>query len=629
MQLAAQEQKSISTGRARWSADTAMISAYIRRADSLQTLVDTDSLFVLYQEASKLSRQIGYDRATVYTLCKMGDIYFNHKKKFTQSKLTLYQALPSLPRLSFKDQQRFVPMTYNLLANALYMNGQNDSAIHYYSLALNAMKNMAVDNPKMLVEIYGNMGAVLSASRQYTKGIEYLKKALVSPGVDSSDLAKNYGNLGALYANFLNDMDSATYWWQHAITIYKARSAKKELQSIYANIGTGWVLPAHQDIDKAQRYFDSAIATDPTAINSNITLIQGLCGTNYYRGNYGEAIRYALQSLDIATVNGDREKEQYAYWALSYSYAHLGDTQKAHQYQRRLSFLEDSLHDEKIMKSISESESKYRLFEKNNELAENKARLYRQRLWLTASLGGGIILAGALLGIIFYARQRQRLQAGRLRNMEQQQQIDQLRVKMEAEENERARIARELHDGLGVLLSAAKINHHLLGKTASTDLSHNTAYRESGEIITQIYGELRSVTQNLIPDYIAHKSLEDALSVLIAKVDAPGFRVGLQAYGERREIHPEISFAIYRAIEEIVNNAIKHSGGTELMIQLLYHNDQLHITTEDDGKGFDAQKNYLGMGLNNITRRIEKTGGYITLSAMQGKGTMYSMEIPY
>lgn len=281
------------------------------------------------------------------------------------------------------------------------------------------------------------------------------------------------------------------------------------------------------------------------------------------------------------------------------------------------------------MKSISESESKYRLFEKNNELAENKARLYRQRLWLTASLGGGIILAGALLGIIFYARQRQRLQAGRLRNMEQQQQIDQLRVKMEAEENERARIARELHDGLGVLLSAAKINHHLLGKTAPTDLSHNTAYRESGEIITQIYGELRSVTQNLIPDYIAHKSLEDALSVLIAKVDAPGFRVGLQAYGERREIHPEISFAIYRAIEEIVNNAIKHSGGTELMIQLLYHSDQLHITTEDDGKGFDAQKNYLGMGLNNITRRIEKTGGYITLSAMQGKGTMYSMEIPY
>lgn len=625
----AQEKKSISLQPTNWTADTATINAIIARGDKLAEQPYTDSIFILYYEAWMMARQIRYDRAIVYTLSKMGSIYFNEKKKYTQSKITLYQVLPHLPRLNLKDRKRFVPATYNLLANALYMNGETDSAIYFYSLALNAMENMKVDNPKQLVELYGNMGAVLSAAGQYTKGIDYIKKTLTAPGVDSSELAHSYGNLGALYANFLNDMDSATYWWQHAIGIYKALHAKRELQNIYANMGTGWTLVTHQDIDKAQRYFDSAQATDPPAVHDNVMLQQGLSATNYYKGNFAEAIRHAERSLDIAIINGDKEKEKFAYWTLSYSYAHLGDIEKTHEYQKKLAILDDSLRDGRVMKSISDAESKYRLFEKNNELTLNKARMYRQQLWFTGSLGGGIILIGALLGIIFYSRQKQRLQAGQIRNMEQQQQIDNLRIKMDAEENERARIARELHDGLGVLLSAAKINHHLLGKTYPDDLSHNTAFKESGEIITQIYGELRSVTQNLIPDYIAHKSLEDALSLLVSKVDTAGFQVQLQSYGERREIHPEISFAIYRAVEEIVNNAIKHSGGSELLIQLLYHTNQLHITTEDDGRGFDPVKSYSGMGLNNIVRRIEKTGGFITLSAGPGKGTMYIMEIPY
>ncbi len=626
--VSAQEKKHIISG-AGWPADTATVNAVIRRADQLDLKQYPDSVFALYYEAYRMAKDMQYHRALVYTLCKMGDIYFNHKKRYPQSKATLYQVLPHLPELSRKDQQRFVPMTYNLLANALFMNAQYDSAIHYYSLALNAMENLSVDNPKVMTEIYSNMGAVLSASGQYAKGIHYLKKTLTVAGIDSAELAKNYGNLGALYANFIHDMDSATYWWYHAIALYKKLSMVKELQQVYTNIGTGWALLYHQDMVKAQRYFDTAWNTSPATANENISLLQGFGATNYYNGNYEAAIRYALQSLDIAVATGDKEKEQYVYWTLSYCYAHLGDATKTHFYQKRLAFLDDTLRNEKITRSISEAESKYQLFEKNNELIRNKARLYRQQLWLTASVAGGVLLAGILLGVVLYIRQKQRLQLGRIRNMEQQQQIDNLQVKMEAEEQERARIARELHDGLGVLLSAAKINHNLLGKALPPELRQHNAYGESGEIITQIYSELRSVTQNLLPDYIVHKSLEDALGLLIAKLDTPGFPISLQAYGDRQEIHPETSFAIYRAIEEIVNNAVRHSGGSELIIQLLYHEDRLHITTEDNGSGFDTGKNYLGLGLGNIERRVRKVGGFITLSSAPGQGTTYLMEIPY
>jgi two-component system, NarL family, sensor kinase len=625
----AQDVRTISISPMRLNRDSATVNAILQHADNLSGQIFTDSVFTLYSTANRIAKQIGYNRAVVYTACKMGDFYFNKKRQYRQSKSVLYEALHYLSKLNANDRKRFVPMTCNLLANALYMNGQNDSAIHYYSVALNAMQTMGVNNPGTLVQVYSNMGAVLSASGQHVKGIEYLKKTLTLPNVDSTDLGKNYGNLGALYANFLNNMDSATYWWRKAIPIHKALGHTKELQDIYANMGTGWTLMLHQDIAKAQRYFDTAVAIDTAAVWNNIMLQQGLSATSYFRGNYAEAIKHARRTLEIAAYTGDREKELYAYWTLSYSYAHLGDTQKTHEYQRRLSFLDDTLRNEKIMHSISESESKYRLFEKNNELAQNKARLYRQQLWLTGGLGGGIILIGALLSILLYTRQKQRLQLDRLRNMEQQQKIGYLYVKMEAEESERARIARELHDGLGVLLSAAKVNHNLLGKSLSEEQKHNTAFTDGGEIITQIYAELRSVTQNLIPDYIAHKSLEDALEVLTAKLDTPAFRIAVQSYGQRRELHPETSFAIYRALEEIVNNAVKHSGSSELMLQLLYHDDKLHITTEDNGQGFDTRKSYPGLGLSNIIRRIEKIGGYVTLSSTPDKGTLYVMEIPY
>lgn len=625
----AQDVRTISISPMHLNRDSTTVNAILKHADNLSDKTFTDSVFTLYNAANRIAKQIGYNRAVVYTSCKMGDFYFNKKRQYRQSKFVLYEALPYLSKLNANDRKRFVPMTFNLLANALYMNGQNDSAIHYYSLALNAMQTMGVNNPGTLVQVYSNMGAVLSASGQHIKGIEYLKKTLTLPNIDSTDLAKNYGNLGSLYANFLNNMDSATYWWRKAIPIYKALGHTKELQNIYANMGTGWTLMQHQDIAKAQRYFDTAIATDTAAVWNNIMLQQGLSATSYFYGNYSDAIKHATRSLEIAAFTGDRERELYAYWTLSYSYEHLGDTQKAHQYQRKLSFLDDTLRNEKIMRSISESEAKYRLFEKNHELAQNKARLYRQQLWLTCGLGGGIILIGALLGILLYSRQKQRLQLDRLRNMEQQQKIGHMYVKMEAEENERARIARELHDGLGVLLSAAKVNHRLLGKSLSEEQKHNIAFTDSGEILTHIYAELRSVTQNLIPDYIAHKSLEDALEGLTNKLDTSAFHIDIQSYGQRRELHPETSFAIYRALLEIVNNAVKHSGSSELIIQLLYHDDKLHITTEDNGEGFDTKKNYQGLGLSNIIRRIEKIGGYVTLSSTPGKGTLYVMEIPY
>lgn len=608
--------------------DSSAILSIITEADKIAEQYP-DSANRQYIQALELGKKAKIAKSIVYCAARIGAYYFNNKHDYTKGLEILKMAVPNFQKLD-KNDYALIPMTCNLLGNCYFKTGINDSAICYYLKALRTFDSLDIKAPQLNAQVYGNMGAVLSSSGQYMSGINYLKKALTIQGINSSDLANVYANLGAMYANYMKDMDSATYWWSFAIKMYHNLSAKTQLQDIYANIGTGWVVVVWpHNLEKAQKYFDTAIQIDPVAAESNIQIQQGLSGIAYYKGNYTDAIKYSKKALQIAEKTGDRKPKQYAYYTLSYCYEHLHDTQQVFYYQRALSLLEDSLSNEKIIQSISESETKYRVSEKDKLLAQNRVRLYKQRLLLTGSVGGGALLAMLLLSFLYLYRQKQKSHKNEIRNLEQQQQIATLHTRMDAEEKERSRIARELHDGLGVLISAAKINYNLLGKTVTDEVHASIPYQEGETILDQIYTEMRTVSHNLAPDYIALRSLEEAMSQLITRLNTESFQIRLQTYGDSKELHPEKSFAIYRAIEEIINNALKHSQGTSLLVQLLYHTDKLHVITEDNGRGFDTSKIYMGLGIRNIARRIEDVGGLITLSSEYGKGTTYLMEISY
>src|SRR5690606_22577807 len=122
---------------------------------------------------------------------------------------------------------------------------------------------------------------------------------------------------------------------------------------------------------------------------------------------------------------------------------------------------------------------------------------------------------------------------------------------------------------------------------------------------SQMQQEVEWITNNLVPDYITENGLENAIQALLAKFNRPGdFDIQLSSYGQTNELHPDRAFSLYRVLEEIIHNAVKHSGAKHLDIQLLYHPEQLHISLEDNGRGFDIQVTYAGMGMQNIENRI-------------------------
>lgn len=628
-----QEAIQISTQRL----DKSGIIHYINVTDSINRY-DRDGAAKRYVIAYQNSKAIHYSDGVIYSLLQLGKYYFDYRKDYERSAYYLNLALPFADCSDLKRIQ-LIPHVYNFLAGSYFHTGQQDSAMLFYIKALDFVDihNLRIRN--FVSTIYSNLGSVLSATRQYQQGARYIRRSVeiiegknnenrLNKG-DSIILLSNFQNLGALYVNFISNIDSAEYWFAKATHIAKHSNDSARLQNIYANLSLAWLSDEQFYAAKACHYLDSAITYGPNHVSSNIRIQLALGRLYYFKGQFQKAINASQRAIALCENIGKEERKLLAYTTLAFSYAALGNIQQSMAYRKAFTVLSNQISNEDVTNAISSMEVQHRVAEKDKALAEQKARLYQQRYWLAGSVGGGGILLLALVGFVRNSRQKRRLERERIQNLERQQKIDQLQVERETEERERKRIAQELHDGLGVLLSAAKINQTMLARVVP-GAEGAKPFNESKLILSQMQQEVEWITNNLVPDYITENGVESALHTLAAKFNRPGvFDIHLESYGGVRELHPDRAFSLYRALEEILHNAVKHSGGNQLDVQLMYHPDQLHISLEDNGKGFDTQLTYAGMGMQNIRNRIMGMGGVFELSSIPGKGTSYILQVPY
>jgi len=244
-----------------------------------------------------------------------------------------------------------------------------------------------------------------------------------------------------------------------------------------------------------------------------------------------------------------------------------------------------------------------------------KEQEFYQRLQIVVSVVG-IILLYFIITIIRYQRRSLRLHKEKI-----QAEIDTL-------ENERKRIASDLHDELGSLLSAVKLQINSLDIDDPLD---QEVIRKSSVHIDSIIHKLREISNNLMPNTLVRKGLKKAIEEFTENSQ--------QSYGLQVKFiceqeltlsqHKEIN--IYRIIQEIFHNTIKHAKATVLIIKILIEDNRLLLMTADNGRGFDyfaKVKDNPGLGLRNLQSRAEVMGGELTCQSEPGKGTMYTFEIP-
>ncbi len=228
----------------------------------------------------------------------------------------------------------------------------------------------------------------------------------------------------------------------------------------------------------------------------------------------------------------------------------------------------------------------------------------------------GIIFAYFIISIIRYHRRYVRLQKERIY------------AEITVQENERKRIATDLHDSIGPMLSAVKLN---ISSIELADAGDQEVILKSSRYLDEIIGSMREISYNLLPNTLQRKGLVEAVKEFIAQINHKSV-VSIQFFvltecnvPKEKEIH------IFRMIQEIIHNTLKHAQAKNLQIGMREEDKVLLLFTKDDGKGFaiDREKtSYKGLGLKSLESRVEILNGILSLESKPEKGTNYFIKIP-
>jgi signal transduction histidine kinase len=216
--------------------------------------------------------------------------------------------------------------------------------------------------------------------------------------------------------------------------------------------------------------------------------------------------------------------------------------------------------------------------------------------------------------------------------------IDRLRVEkrvinaiINTEENERKRFAKDLHDGLGPLMSTVKMSLSALGERIK-DPTDTVILNNTNHLVNEAINTLKDISNNLSPHILSNFGLSSALSAFIAKINqTKAIGIDFKSNMEDLRLESEKEVVVYRAACELINNSIRHSGASRIEIDLNKHEKFITLQFYDNGRGFDTsslgREDAKGMGLSNIETRVKSVDGVFILESTPGKGTCALIKI--
>lgn len=321
---------------------------------------------------------------------------------------------------------------------------------------------------------------------------------------------------------------------------------------------------------------------------------------------------------------------------LSQIYAKKQDFRNAYHFLHQYMELTRASNQAEMKKKINELDAQYQSEKKETEILElqkNKqiqALSIRQKSTLNYLLIGGIT---ALITIVFLLyksyNRKQQLASQRIRKLETEKKLSATEAILKGQEEERSRLAKDLHDGLGGLLSGVKFSLTNMKDNLIVTPDNMSVFERSLDMLDTSIKELRRVAHNMMPEMLVKFGLDEAVKEYCNSVTATKMlTIKYQSFGMDKRIDSTSEIIIYRIIQELLNNILKHASASDVLVQLVKGNERLSVLVEDNGKGFDTAtlENNKGAGWTNIRSRIDYLKGRFDIHSEQGKGTTVTIE---
>lgn len=451
------------------------------------------------------------------------------------------------------------------------------------------------NNKGILSKTYKEIGNNLFDSEPL-KAKDYYQKALLE-NKKVNDLefeADVFGNIGLLYSEKLNNYKLARKHNALAFVYYHKHQLNFKIACNYINQASVFL--------KEKKYNSASVM-------------------------YQKADAIKIKDNNTAT-------RVLLYGLMADLYKETKDYKKALEFTEKQKVFQSINDDNLQVKAIRDIDIKYKTKEHKTQIAG---------LQSTMNIGFIVILVLLMILILFVlgyknmskkkkiADQEKLIETQKLENVLKEQELHEIDILLEGQEKERVKLANELHDNLGSLLATVKLNFNNLKQQNNIPEDKNQLFEKTDLLIDEAYQKVRTIAHSKNAGVIANEGLLPSIQNIANKMSIPNkLIVEVIPFGLDERLENNLEINIFRMVQELLTNCIKHAEASKIVINLTQHDDSINIILEDNGRGFDVKKvdKKEGMGLANIEKKIEHMGGVFTIDSFEKRGTSIIIDIP-
>jgi signal transduction histidine kinase len=505
-----------------------------------------------------------------------------------------------------------------------------DSALHYCLQGAKIIESFGDKTAQ--ARMNNGMQLLYYYLPNYEKASFYGEKAVrqAREVKDDNLLLQSLSNLSMSYKD-LQQLDKSLSVLTEALNLAEKAGDVYSASAILLNMGGVYL--EKKDYAQLRKYGLKSLDLhrEIGAKDGECTSLRAIAISYLQEGNYPLALEYAQKAYNIADSNNYKLEKASCLKTLSnISYA-MQDLKQGEIYFNESDDMVEALFKETYLQSAAEFEKKYESDKKDNRLKLQQAELQRKNFLNTMLIVAGVTLLLLLLLSYRNYSQKQIIQQQRINELETEKKLTATEAVLKGEEQERTRLAKDLHDGLGGMLSGIKYSFQNMKGNLIMTPDNQQAFERSMDMLDSSIKEMRRVAHNMMPEALVKFGLDTALKDFCNDINQNGIvKIDYQSIDmESAGIDQTTAINIYRIVQELVNNILKHASAKSVFLQVTNTNGQLSVTVEDDGKGFDTSILTLekGMGWNNIQSRIKFLNGKIDVQSDPGKGTSIHFEL--
>ncbi|NLR82504.1 sensor histidine kinase [Chitinophaga eiseniae] len=610
--------------------DTAKVNRLIAYGTTLLDKQDTTALR-LFEQGLKISQRLHYEEGEILAYRRFGYVKtnlgaFNEAIDANKIALAYYKKKKSLINII---------AAYNNIAQAFRQMEKVDSTIAYYLLGIQAVENAMLENN------------------------EEAKQAKVL-----SIYAVLNTNIASLYCN-MQDLPKAIEYGEKGIRV--AREVKDTPRLIVALVTTGHIYEVKKEYPEGMKYARTALSlatsVNEPMVTSKVFHLLSVCYTGLnlpdsailagrkvlYYAKGVDPQGYMSAFLDIADAYHSKKEYQqeeailqegvkelkvinnlafygrYIYEKLANAKYAQGDYKTAFDYLGKANVYKDSLLSKENRDIVAKLETQYKTVQKEKELAQKDFQLEKNRNYMYFAIAALIVTLLIVALLVIQRRAKRKLHESNLEAIQQQKELQLLQALMQGEERERSRIAKDLHDGVAGMLAATKM--HFSSISDDDELVNAEGYQQGMKLLNEATKEIRKTSHNLMPEVLLQHGLDEALRRYCHSVNnRKSLQIIYDSWGDINRYTDGFELSVYRIVQELVNNIIKHSQATQAMVQVSEQDHLLSVSIEDNGVGFREDEATDGMGLRSLRARVSALNGKIDIQTSEQNGVCAYLE---